>query len=258
MQDLNITLAQTDLHWENPRRNADMFLHELDFSEQIDLIVLPEMFTTGFSMHTEIAREAGEMALSTCRELSKKTNAAVCGSSMFVEDGKYYNRLIFQKPNEAPLFYDKRHLFSLAGEEKYYSSGNSKLIVEWKGWKILPLVCYDLRFPVWSRRTVENNYDLLLYTANWPDRRSYAWRTLAKARAIENQSYVAAVNRVGSDGKDMAYAGDSMLIDYAGKAIQKARPFKKENITTVLRADKLKSFRERLAFFNDGDSFDIK
>jgi len=258
MQDLNITLAQTDLHWENPALNARMFLDELDFSEPTDLIILPEMFTTGFSMNTSLAKEAGEAALTICKELANKSNAAVCGSSMFFENGKYYNRLIFQKPNEVPLFYNKRHLFSLAGEEQYYSPGNAKLIATWKGWKILPLVCYDLRFPVWSRRTVENNYDLLLYTANWPERRSYAWRTLAKARAIENQSYAAIVNRVGNDGKEMTYAGDSMVIDYAGKVIKKTRAFKQENITTVLLADKLNSFRERLPFFNDADAFGIK
>ena len=258
MQDLNITLVQTDLHWESPSENVSMFLQGLDFSEKTDLILLPEMFTTGFSMNTSLAQEAGEAALTICRELANRMNAAVCGSSMFFEDGKYYNRLIFQKPDEAPLFYNKRHLFSLAGEEQYYSPGNAKLVVTWKGWKILPLVCYDLRFPVWSRRTAENNYDLLLYTANWPERRSYAWRTLGKARAIENQSYVAIVNRVGLDGKEMSYAGDSMVIDYTGKPIKKAIPFKKENITTVLGADKLISFRERLAFFNDGDTFEIK
>lgn len=258
MQDLNITLVQTDLHWQNPTRNAELFLHELDFSKKTDLIVLPEMFTTGFSMHTEMAKEAGETALKICVELSQKTGAAVCGSSMFADNGKYYNRLIFQRPNEAPLFYDKRHLFSLAQEEKYYSAGNSKLIVELKGWKILPLICYDLRFPVWSRRSKENNYDLLLYAANWPDRRSYAWRTLAKARAIENQCYTAVVNRVGKDGNDMVYAGDSSVIDYGGRIISKVRPFQQQNITTTLSAEKLHSFRDRLPFFDDGDEFGIK
>lgn len=257
MQDLSITLVQSSLHWQSPQRNAELFLNELEFSEATDLIVLPEMFTTGFSMHTEIAKEAGEVALDICKKLSQKTGAAVCGSSMFNENGKKYNRLIFQRPNEAPLFYDKRHLFSLAGEEKYYTAGTSKLTVELKGWKILPLICYDLRFPVWSRRTKQENYDLLLYTANWPDRRSYAWRTIAKARAIENQCYTAIVNRVGVDGNDMVYAGDSMVIDYAGKVISKARPFHPKNITTKLSAEKLMKFRERLPFFDDGDTFEI-
>lgn len=256
MQDLNITLVQTNLHWQNPPQNHAMFLG-MDFSDKTDLIVLPEMFTTAFSMHTDIAKEAGETALDVCRQLSQKTGAAVCGSSMFYENGKYYNRLIFQKPNEAPLFYDKRHLFSLAQEEKYYSPGNAKLIVELHGWKILPLICYDLRFPVWSRRTKESNYDLLLYTANWPDRRSYAWRTLGKARAIENQCYTAIVNRVGEDDNNMVYAGDSMVIDYGGRVISKAKPFQQENITQTLSAEKLNSFREKLSFFNDGDRFSL-
>lgn len=257
MQDLTITLVQSDLHWQNPDRNAMMFLEELDFSEKTDLIILPEMFTTGFSMHTELAQQAGEAALNICKTLSVKTGAAVCGSTMFLENGKNYNRLIFQKPNEPALFYNKRHLFSLAHEEEHYTRGDEKLIVELNGWKILPLVCYDLRFPVWSRRTKESNYDLLLYTANWPDRRSYAWRSLAKARAIENQCYTAIVNRVGKDANGMDYAGDSMVLDFGGKIVKKATPFKVENITVKLSADKLKKFRERLPFFEDGDHFEI-
>lgn len=258
MQDLTLTLVQTPLHWQDPARNAEMFLDEISFPERTDLVVLPEMFSTGFSMETHRAAEAGETALKICRELSQKTGAAVCGSSMFLaEDGRAKNRLIFQKPGEAPLFYDKRHLFTLAGEDKHYTPGHTRLIVEWKGWKIFPLVCYDLRFPVWSRRTKNNNYDLLLYSANWPDRRGYAWRTMAKARAIENQCYVAAVNRVGDDGNGMSHAGDSMLINYLGKPQAKAKPFATQVLTTQLSAEKLLSFRQKLPFFNDGDAFEI-
>jgi len=258
MQDLTLTLVQTPLHWQNPLRNAEMFLGEIGYPEKTDLIVLPEMFTTGFSMETGRAPEAGKTALEICGGLSQKTGAAVCGSSMFLDkNGQFRNRLIFQKPGEEPLFYDKRHLFSLAGEDEHYTPGRSRLVVEWKGWKIFPLICYDLRFPVWSRRTEANDYHLLLYTANWPDRRGYAWRTLAKARAIENQCYVAAVNRVGNDGNGMPHAGDTMLIDYAGKPLAKAKPFAAQTLTATLSAEKLLALREKLPFFNDGDTFGI-
>lgn len=255
MQDLRITLVQSPLHWHNPAANAERFVHGTDYPET-DLIVLPEMFTTGFSMHTDLAAEAGQTALEVCAALAQKTGAAVCGSSMFrTEDNLAKNRLIFQKLGEKPLFYDKKHLFSLAGEEKHYSPGTQKLLVEWKGWKILPLICYDLRFPVWSRRTREHNYDLLLYTANWPDRRGLAWRTLAKARAIENQSYTAVVNRTGTDGNAMPYAGDSMLVDFGGRIQAKAKPFAAQLLHTVLDAEKQATFREKLPFFDDADAF---
>ena len=257
MQDLRITLVQTPLHWHDPEANARLFLEETAYPET-DLVVLPEMFSTGFSMHTELAARAGETALHMCEELARKTGAAVCGSTMFrTEDGLAKNRLIFQKPGEKTAFYDKKHLFSLADEEKYYSAGAEKVIVEWKGWKILPLICYDLRFPVWSRRTREQNYDLLLYVANWPDRRSLAWRTLARARAVENQTYTAVVNRVGRDGNDMVYAGDSFVADYGGRSIAKAKPFTPQLITTTLSAEKQAAFRQRLPFFEDGDAFQI-
>lgn len=257
MPDLRITLAQTPLHWHDPEANARLFLEETDYPET-DLIVLPEMFTTGFSMHTERAARAGETALYISETLARKTGAAVCGSTMFrTKDGLAKNRLIFQKPGEKPVFYDKKHLFSLAGEEKYYTPGTEKVMVEWKGWKILPLICYDLRFPVWSRRTREHNYDLLLYGANWPDRRSLAWRTLARARAVENQTYTAVVNRVGRDGNDMVYAGDSFVTDYGGRIVAKAKPFTPQLVTATLSAQKQASFREKLPFFDDGDAFQI-
>lgn len=254
MQDLSITWHQTPLHWENPKANARLFLEETEYPET-DLILLPEMFTTGFSMRTELAQEAGETALNVLQSLAQKTGAAVCGSSMFKEGDQFYNRLIFQKPGEAPLFYDKRHLFTLAGEEKKYAPGNTRLIAEWKGWKIFPLVCYDLRFPVWSRRTPTNDYEVMLFLANWPDRRSYAWRTLLKARAIENQAYVIGVNRVGADGNGMPHAGDSCAVSFSGKILRQSVPFQAAIQTVTLNKEYLLRFRERLPFFNDGDSF---
>jgi predicted amidohydrolase len=254
MQDLRITWHQTPLHWENPKANARLFLEENEYPET-DLILLPEMFTTGFSMRTELAEEAGETALNILRSLARKTGAAVCGSSMYKDGDRFYNRLIFQKPDEKPLFYDKRHLFSLAGEEKKYTPGNTRLVAEWKSWKIFPLVCYDLRFPVWSRRTPENEYEVMLFLANWPDRRSYAWRTLLKARAIENQAYVVGVNRVGADGNGIPHAGDSCAVSFSGKILRHSVPFRTEVQTVSLNKESLLRFRERLPFFNDGDSF---
>jgi omega-amidase len=259
MQNLKITLVQSPLHWENPAANKQLFLESWSFSESTDLIVLPEMFTTGFSMETSLAREAGDTALEICRTLSEKTGAAVCGSSMFVkEDGQFVNRLIFWKPGGTPEFYDKKHLFTLAAESVHFTAGNSRLIVEWKGWKICPLICYDLRFPVWSARTTEHNYDLLLYTANWAERRSLAWRQLLRARAVENQCYVVGINRVGKDGNGMMYAGDSVVLDYGGRYVKKIRPFLTCQETVELNADSLESFREKLPFFRDQDEFELK
>ena len=259
MQNLKITPVQSTLHWENPEANKRLFLEEWVFPESTDLIVLPEMFTTGFSMQTSLAREAGETALEICHALSERTGAAVCGSSMFVtEEGKCANRLIFWKPDGTPEFYDKKHLFSLAGESNHFTAGNTRMIVSWKGWRIFPLICYDLRFPVWSARTPENNYDLLLYTANWPERRSLAWRQLLRARAIENQCYTAGINRVGTDGNGMVYAGDSVVLDYAGRNVKKFRPFVSVQETVELNAESLSSFREKLPFFLDQDPFELK
>jgi omega-amidase len=259
MQNLKITLVQTPLHWENPEANRQLFLEEYAFPESTDLIVLPEMFTTGFSMETSLAGEAGEMALEICRTLSEKTGAAVCGSTMFEkEDGKCMNRLIFWKPGGTPEFYDKKHLFALAAESVHFMAGNSRMIVEWKGWKICPLICYDLRFPVWSARTQEHNYDLLLYTANWPERRSLAWRQLLRARAIENQCYVAGINRVGSDGSGSVYAGDSAVLDYGGRYLKKIPPFLSAQETVELNAGSLFSFRKKLPFFSDQDVFELE
>jgi predicted amidohydrolase len=259
MQNLSVSPIQTHLHWESPKDNARLFLQEIRYPEASDLIVLPEMFTTGFSMRIELAAEAGHVAAEICRELAERSGAAVCGSTMYKrEDGKFVNRLIFQKPGENSVFYDKKHLFTLAGEHNHFTPGTTRNIVEWKGWRILPLICYDLRFPVWSYRTPENNYDLLLYTANWPERRSLAWRELLKARAIENQSYVAGVNRTGTDGNGMVYSGDSAVIDYGGRYLKKFRPFRGGTERVELDAGALLNFREKLAFFDDGDRFEFR
>ncbi len=197
MHDLSLSIVQTELVWENPKANFKKFeelLHPL--SGKTDLIVLPEMFTTGFSMNPKALYDMpdGE-TLNWLKQQAKHTNAAVIGSVIIKEEGEFYNRLFFVKPDGTSYTYDKKHLFTLAGEHKHYKPGNNRLIVDYKGWRICPLICYDLRFPVWAR--YKGDYDCLIYVANWPERRIHAWDTLLKARAIENQVYVAGLNRIG-------------------------------------------------------------
>ena len=214
---MHITLLQTALHWQNPVANRAM-LEETLFTlpEPTDLIVLPEMFTTGFTMNA--AALAEPMNLTTfkwLKQMARQTNAAITGSYVVQENGQFYNRLIWMEPDGQFAHYDKRHLFRMADEEKTYTAGTLRLIRTWRGWRICPLICYDLRFPVWSRsRQIaphQLDYDLLLYVANWPAPRQLAWDTLLQARAIENLSYVAGVNRVGQDGNQHTYLGGSAL-----------------------------------------------
>ena len=196
---MKVAIIQTALIWENPNANRIQFEEKIRGIEQnVDLIVLPEMFSTGFTMNPETVAETmnGE-TISWMQTLAKHKNSAITGSLVIVENGKYYNRLVFVLPSGEIKHYDKRHLFSLAGEEKVYTKGKTKLIIEYKGFKICPLICYDLRFPVFSRNV--EDYDVLLYVANWPKPRINAWNALLKARAIENMCYVVGVNRIGED-----------------------------------------------------------
>ncbi len=253
---LRITTIQTSLHWENIQANLDMFSEKLSgLAGKTDLVILPEMFTTGFSMNAEALAE--EMDGKTMQWLSAKAsalNAVVTGSFIAKEKGKFFNRLIWMQPDGVFEVYDKRHLFTLAGEHEVYAAGDKKLIVNWKGWKICPLICYDLRFPVWSRNT--EDYDLLIYMANWPEARSHHWRQLLMARAIENQSYVAGVNRSGSDEKGLNYTGDTSVIDFSGKILYQVADVE-DIFTTGLSLEKLKEFRKKLYFLADRDEFEI-
>lgn len=254
---LHLTLIQTRLHWENPTANRAM-LEEKIFAlpEKTDLIVLPEMFTTGFTMNARALAEP--MNLTTFRwlkQMAAQSDAVVTGSYIVQEKGQFYNRLIWMQPDGSFDVYDKRHLFRMAEEDRTYTAGAKRLVKSWRGWNICPLICYDLRFPVWSRNT-GLDYDLLLYVANWPAPRSTAWNALLQARAIENLAYVAGVNRVGEDGNGHSYAGDSALIDPKGDIL--FRENQQEAVfQTTLSLDELKAYRQRFPADRDADAFQI-
>lgn len=256
--ELNIAIIQTDIVWESPSDNLsilDKKLIKLDSS--VELIVLPEMFATGFTTNAEKVKQTidGEI-VSWMKKTAIDKKVAIFGSVIIDDDNTLYNRAIFVFPNGDIEFYDKKHLFSLAGEDKFFSSGNVRKIITYKGWRIMPLVCYDLRFPVWSRNDMD--YDLLIYVANWPERRSYAWQTLLKARAIENMSYVVGANRVGTDGNNIIYSGDSTILNPLGKEIIDSHKYADIiNIVTINKEEQI-NIRKKLSFLNDMDSFEIK
>jgi omega-amidase len=256
---LKVTIIQTSLHWEDVDANLEMFSEKISaLKETSDVIILPEMFSTGFSMNASALSEPmNGKAVKWMQEKASEKNCVITGSLIIKEDNKFYNRLIWMKPDGSFEVYDKRHLFALAHEDKTYTPGNKKLIVEYKGWKIHPLVCYDLRFPVWSRRTKKEDYDLLIYAANWPERRIAAWSQLLIARAIENQCYVAGVNRVGNDGNNIYHSGDSAIINYKGEAINNSCADESCSETISLSQKELTTFREQLPFIEDADDFTI-
>jgi len=264
MADLRITTIQANLHWENADANRAMLEEKISrISLPTDIIVLPEMFTTGFSMNAKQLAEP--MNFHTCKwmkNMANKTGALMLGSCIIKEGNNYYNRLIWMEPDGQFKTYDKHHLFSMAGEDKIYSPGETRLIGEWRGWKICPLICYDLRFPVWSRNTLNREmnalpYDLLVYVANWPAARDQHWQALLKARAIENQSYVVGINRVGKDGKEIEYCGNTTVIDPKGETVFQAGD-KESAETTVLNGELLTGWRLKFPAFNDADDFDLR
>lgn len=265
MTDLNVTIVQSVLHWEDAGRNLEMFDQKLDaIKESTDLIMLPEMFNTGFTMNTKGAAE--EMNGRTMQWLTAKAKEKGCvitGSLVIHEEGHYYNRLVWMKPDGTFVHYDKRHLFRMAHEHEYFTAGHQRISVLLKGWKVCPLICYDLRFPVWSRNgyaagTHDASYDCLIYVANWPAKRSHAWKTLLLARAIENQCYVAGINRIGKDGKDIEYSGDSAVIDPKGEVISSTRPSEESIETVTLSMKELEEFRKIFPVGMDADHFEIK
>jgi predicted amidohydrolase len=255
MNNLRISLVQTELVWEDPQANRALLGDKIAQCGETDLIVLPEMFTTGFSMAAnEHAEPMGGPTVTWLAEQAARQCAVVTGS-LIVRDGeRRYNRLIWMRPDGCYRYYDKRHLFRLAGEHTHYCAGEQRLIVELNGWRICPMICYDLRFPVFSRN--RDDYDLLIYVANWPSARHQHWKTLLVARAIENLAYVAGVNRVGKDGNQLRYRGDSCVIDMSGGVMfsQADREFCK---TLRLDAAALSAWRERLPFHLDADSFQL-
>lgn len=252
---MKISLIQTSLFWENPTENRERFTQLINTIAETDMVILPEMFSTGFTMNAEAVAEPmnGETVV-WMKKIAQSKNCAITGSLVIKEEGTYYNRLLLVEPNGEINIYDKRHLFTLAGEDKVYTAGSARTVINYHGWKICPLVCYDLRFPVFSRNT--ENFDLLLYVANWPEVRITAWDTLLKARAIENLCYVAGVNRVGQDANGHNYPGHSVVIDYLGHAIGEARG-EEMVMTVVLRKDLLTDAREKFGFLNDRDSFTL-
>ena len=266
MSDLKISLVQSFLHWERPAENRNKLQQLIEQIEETDLILLPEMFPSGFTMNTSMVAEKmdGE-SIHWMREMAREKDAVVCGSIIIEEEGKFYNRLIWMQANGEYFTYDKRHLFRMAEEHNYFSAGEEQLIVQLKGWNICPLICYDLRFPVWSRNRYETDrltyakpaYDLLLYVANWPEARVSAWEKLLLARAIENQVYVAGLNRIGTDDNGIAYSGNSVLVDPKGELIWKAKDHQEEVKTIVVNRDELDAFRKKFPVGMDGDQFEI-
>ena len=253
---MKISLIQTSLAWENTQANRANFERLMNtIQEQTDIIALPEMFSTAFTMKPETVAESmdGE-TVKWMKEMAAAKDCAVTGSIVIVENGNYYNRLLFVLPDGEIKTYDKRHLFSLAGEDKAYSAGAGRLIIEYRGWKICPLVCYDLRFPVFSRNTVD--FDLLLYVANWPAPRVLAWDTLLRARAIENMCYAAGVNRIGEDSNGHSYLGHSQVLDCLGATI--IQPSENEGVfTAVLDKENITETRKKLSFLDDRDNFTL-
>ncbi len=256
---MHITLIQPNLYWHDPVANRAMLEeHIFSLPAPTDLIVLPEMFTTGFTMDAPAVAEP--MNLTTfrwLRQMAAQTGAVVTGSYVVQTGaGQFFNRLIWMEPDGTFDTYDKRHLFRMAGEDHVYSAGTRRLIKEWKGWRICPLICYDLRFPVWSRNQ-NLEFDLLLYVANWPAVRRNAWNTLLQARAIENLSYVAGVNRVGEDGNQHYYAGESAIIDFKGDVL-----FRQADVEIVhqhtLSLDDLRAFRAKFPAQLDADQFELR
>jgi predicted amidohydrolase len=256
LETLKITIIQSELHWENAVANRAMFSDKFQSIEgETDLIVLPEMFSTGFSMNAKnLAEENNGETLQWMISEAKKYKTAITGSVIISEENNFYNRLFFVFPDGSFQKYDKKHTFTLAKENETYSSGNERLIVNYKGWKICPLVCYDLRFPVWARNTEE--YDVLIYVANWPKVRTLAWDTLLRARAIENMTYSIGVNRVGFDGNDHEYVGHSAVYDVLGQQISSSS-FGEFTETVFLEKEHIQTNRKHLQFLNDRDAFTL-
>ncbi len=257
MENLKIALIQADLAWENIEKNLQYFDEKIDaINAEIDLIILPEMFSTGFSMNAENLAEAPNgKTLAWMKQMASKTEAAVTGSIIIKENGNFYNRLYFVFPDASFKQYDKRHTFTLAKEDETYSAGNERLLVEYKGWKICPLICYDLRFPVWARNT--EDYDLLIYVANWPRTRILAWDVLLQARAIENMAYCAGINRTGLDGNNYEYTGHTNVYDVLGAPMLEISEAEFTKIVT-LNKEKLQETRSKLKFLQDRDTFTLK
>lgn len=262
MTDLKVTLVQSDIIWENRDENLEKFSSKLNrINEKPDLIILPEMFATGFSMNVKKCAEKEDGVIAGwLKEKAEKMGCVITGSVLIEDKGKYYNRMFWMKPDGSYETYDKRHLFRMGKEHLTMSQGIARKIVELNGWKINLQICYDLRFPVWSKNRYNNGeyeYDVLLYVANWPEVRKAAYLSLIPARAIENQCYVIWVNRTGYDGNNIFHSGDSLIADPYGKIITQAEPGTEQFVKTTLSKQKLVDFRKKFTVGMDWDRFDI-
>jgi predicted amidohydrolase len=262
MSNLTITGIQTHLHWEDTAANRKMFEEKINsITDKTEIIILPETFSTGFSMKPkELAETMEGETIKWMKKVATEKKIILTGSVIIEEDKNYFNRLIWMLPNGQTGIYNKRHLFGYAGEDTAFTPGTKRLIASVKGWKINLLVCYDLRFPVWARQQMQDDgpeYDLIIYVANWPERRNHAWKTLLQARAIENQCYVVGINRVGYDGNSIYHSGDSMVIDPMGEVLY-TKAHEEDIFTVTLNKEKLDEVRTRLPFWKDGDNFMIQ
>jgi len=262
MQDLRLTLVQPILEWHQIEKNLAHFSSLLASPTlDTDVIVLPEMFTTGFTMESsKVAEQMYGRTHTWMQEQALKHSSVICGSIIIEDDGKYYNRFLWVEADGQTTFYDKRHLFRMADENKFYTGGAELITINYKGWKLRPLICYDLRFPVWARNSVKDDefaYDILLYVANWPQARTLVWTTLLQARAFENHAYCLGVNRVGEDEKGIIYNGQSMALDPKGNILGNLE--NNEGTQTVtLKYDELVTYRKRFPAFLDADSFELR
>ncbi|HDP75333.1 MAG TPA: amidohydrolase [Bacteroidales bacterium] len=254
---MKVAVIQSRLYWELPEKNLEQFEQKLSAVEpDTRLVLLPEMFTTGFSMRpAALAERYPGRTVEWIKYMAKKHGFAIAGSHIAETNGKYFNRMVLAYPNGEVATYDKRHLFRMAKEDQHYTAGMQRVIVNYEGWQIMLAVCYDLRFPVWLRNL--NDYDLMILVANFPERRRHAWNSLLVARAIENQAYVAACNRVGADGNQINHTGDSQIIDPMGQIMAKANPNAEEIIYSTLDLNYLNSVRESFPVHLDADNFEI-
>jgi omega-amidase len=268
MSTLTISTIQTSLYWEDKKANLQMLEEKIVSLPKTEVVVLPEMFSTGFSMKPELLAETMEgETVAWMKKMAAQKRIILTGSVIIEEEGNYYNRLIWMLPTGQYGYYDKRHLFAYAGEHEHYTPGHKRLIASVKGWRLNLLVCYDLRFPVWARQatplTEEDaektpvEYDVLVYVANWPERRNHAWKTLLQARAIENQCYVVGVNRVGDDGTGLHYSGDSMIVNPMGEVLY-TKAHEEDIHTLTIGKQELEEIRHKLPFLEDADNFIIQ
>jgi omega-amidase len=256
VQNLTVSLLQRELAWENPEDNRRQFAADMDaISTDTDLVILPEMFTTGFSMRAEEnAEDEAQGTLPWLQQQAARHGCAITGSLPVRSNGRVFNRLLFVTPDGSCNHYDKRHLFRMSGEDNHYAAGDERLIVQWRDWRICPMVCYDLRFPVWTRN--RQDYDLLLFVANWPAKRAQHWRQLLVARAIENQSYTIGLNRIGSDNNGLDYSGDSMVLAADGELLLDCQDHSGV-FSKTLDAAAMNTYRRKFPVHKDADDFGL-